>query len=333
MMKIGGLINKEFNLDSESKNFLKNGTYLINGRSALLLILKEIKKKFDINKILVPYFACPSIIETIKYSKIKFDYYDYNLEKKKIILHNQKNVAILIIHYFGSINNNLKFRNCKFIKIEDFSHLFLNQKLLEKSKNSYIYASLRKHTHLQYGAWVNKKFKIKEINIKTKKLIINNQKNLSQILNKNEYQTAGEKFNKTIEKKYILKKLPLNLRKNFLKINWYFIRNRRVKNLEYLKKKVYKFSNFRFLRIKNNYFPLNFFILSNQRDQIKKFLYNKGIYTSIHWKIPKNKKFVFSCKLSNQILSLPIDQRYNLEHMNYIIKNLKVYDKDNRISK
>ena len=82
MMKIGGLINKEFNLDSESKNFLKNGTYLINGRSALLLILKEIKKKFDINKILVPYFACPSIIETIKYSKIKFDYYDYNLEKK-----------------------------------------------------------------------------------------------------------------------------------------------------------------------------------------------------------------------------------------------------------
>ena len=42
MMKIGGLINKKYSLNKPNKNFLHNGTYLINGRSALLLILLEI---------------------------------------------------------------------------------------------------------------------------------------------------------------------------------------------------------------------------------------------------------------------------------------------------
>ena len=62
MMKIGGLINKKYTLNKPNKNFLLNGTYLLNGRSyAFLLILLDLKEKYKIDEILIPYFACPSI--------------------------------------------------------------------------------------------------------------------------------------------------------------------------------------------------------------------------------------------------------------------------------
>ena len=57
-----------------NKNFLLNGTYLLNGRSALFLILLDIKKKYKIDEILIPYLACPSIVNTVKFSKFKYNY-------------------------------------------------------------------------------------------------------------------------------------------------------------------------------------------------------------------------------------------------------------------
>ena len=329
MMKIGGLINKKYTLNKLNKNFLLNGTYLLNGRSALLLILLNIKEKYKIDEILIPYFACPSIVNTVKFSKLKFNYYDINIKKKNIVSNGNKKKAILLIHYFGSKNYYTKFKNNNFIKIEDFSHLYLNKKILNKNKNRYIFASLRKHTHLRYGAWVNKKFDIDEIDKKTANFIVDKQKKLILIKNKDKFQLKGEKLNQIIEKKYILKKLTPNLKNNFLKIDWKFIRNQRVKNFKYLKDKIVKFSRFEFLNQKNNCFPLNFFLLTKKRNHLKKFLFKKGIYTSIHWKINNNKKFIFSSILSKQILSLPIDQRYNYKHMQYIIENLKIYDKNN----
>ena len=329
MMKIGGLINKKYTLNKPNKNFLLNGTYLLNGRSAFLLILLDLKEKYKIDEILIPYFACPSIVNTVKFSKLKFNYYDINIKKEKIISNGNKKKAILIIHYFGSKNYYTKFKSNNFIKIEDFSHLFLNKKNINKNKNNYIFASLRKHTHLRYGAWINKEFDIDEIDKNTRNFIIDRQKKLFSIKNKDKFQLEGEKLNQIIEKKYILKKLTPDLKNNFLKINWKFIRNQRVKNFKYIKDKIIKFSKFEFLDQKNNYFPLNFFLLTKRRNHLKKFLFKKGIYTSIHWKINNNKKFIFSSKLSKQILSLPIDQRYDYRHMRYIIKNLEIYDKNN----
>ena len=328
MMKIGGLINKKYSLNKLNKNFLYNGTYLINGRSALLLILLEIKEKYKINEILVPYFACPSIVNTIKLSKFKFNYYDVNIEKKNLIANDNKKKAILIIHYFGSKNHYTKFKNINFIRIEDFSHLFLNKKFLKKKSNNYVFASLRKHTHLRYGAWANKEFDIDEIDKKTKNFVIKKQKKLLSIKNKDKFQLKGEEFNQIIEKKYILKKLTPDLKNNFLKVNWRLIRNQRVKNFKYLKNRIIKLSKFKFLNQKKNDFPLNFFLIAKRRNHLKKFLLKKGVYTSIHWKIKKSKKFKFSSKLSNKILSLPIDQRYDYRHMQYIIENLKIYDKN-----
>jgi hypothetical protein len=327
-MKIGGIINQEFKVKKLNKKFLTDGTFLINGRSALLLILLEIKKKYKINKILIPYFTCHSVVNAIKFAKFKFDYYDFNIKSKNIVLNREKKIAVLLIHYFGWRNDYIKFSNNNVVKIEDYSHLFLKKKFLKRSKNSYIFASLRKHSHLQYGAWVNKKFDISEIDNKTKKKLITNQKKLFLINDKDKFQIEAEKFNKVVQKKYILKKLSFNLKNNFLKVDWQFIKNRRIKNSKYLKNNLNKFSKLNFLNLKNNYLPLNFFLLTKKRTHLKKFLFKKGIYTSIHWKIKNDKRFKFSSKLSNQILSLPIDQRYDFGHMRYILENLKIYDKN-----
>ena len=56
MMKIGGLINKKYTLNKLNKNFLLNGTYLLNGRSALFLILLDIKKKYKKQLIRIKFY-------------------------------------------------------------------------------------------------------------------------------------------------------------------------------------------------------------------------------------------------------------------------------------
>ena len=178
-------------------------------------------------------FTKPAFLIDFTVEEVIDHFYD-NIRNKNVFIYidnDNKKKAILIIHYFGSKNYYTKFKNFNFIKIEDFSHLFLNKKLIKKN-NNYIFASLRKHTHLRYGAWINKKFDIDEIDKKTKNFIVEKQEKLLSIKNKDEFQLRSEKFNKIIEKKYILKKLTTDLQNNFLKVNWGYIRNQRVKNFK-----------------------------------------------------------------------------------------------------
>ncbi len=197
-MKIGGII-QHTKKNINQINYLKNGTFVFNGRSALRLILKDIKinKKFD--NIYIPYFSCPSIKETFKELKLKYKFYDFNFKKNnKVFFEKNKINVILIIHYFGWFNEiaNLDYKNL--IKIEDFTHLFLEKKILNLSKNSYVFASLRKYSHIKYGGWLNKTYKLQTIDKKTENKIINSSKKLSQIINKDDYQLKAEIFNNFI---------------------------------------------------------------------------------------------------------------------------------------
>jgi hypothetical protein len=69
--------------------------------------------------------------------------------------------------------------------------------------------------------------------------------------------------------------------------------------------------------------PLGFPIRSANRDELRAYLISKGIYPPIHWLRPSQvspDEFPEAAALAKQELTVPIDQRYELRHMNYILE-------------
>lgn len=79
-----------------------------SGRSSLYYILSDAKKRFGINKILLPDYLCHSIYATAVKAEVVVDFYSLseNLELQKENLSNlyDKKTAVLLINYFGLQN-------------------------------------------------------------------------------------------------------------------------------------------------------------------------------------------------------------------------------------
>jgi len=72
-------------------------------------------------------------------------------------------------------------------------------------------------------------------------------------------------------------------------------------------------------KFKNNYFtyPL-IFNNRNLRDKIRKILIENKIYCPIYWTLEFDNEQKCNNYLSNNILAIPIDQRYNIKNMEFI---------------
>jgi dTDP-4-amino-4,6-dideoxygalactose transaminase len=76
----------------------------------------------------------------------------------------------------------------------------------------------------------------------------------------------------------------------------------------------------------DNTCPMGFPIIANKRDNLKNHLINRHIYPPIHWIIPNqidSDRFPESWKVSNNILTLPIDQRYSQSEMIHIATEIR----------
>jgi dTDP-4-amino-4,6-dideoxygalactose transaminase len=71
--------------------------------------------------------------------------------------------------------------------------------------------------------------------------------------------------------------------------------------------------------------PLGFPITCDRRDDLRLCLIQRRIYPPIHWPLPQNEaveRFDHLVDLSQRILTLPIDQRYGAEDMEYILDSM-----------
>jgi len=71
--------------------------------------------------------------------------------------------------------------------------------------------------------------------------------------------------------------------------------------------------------------PLGFAIRTAKRDSLRQYLITKGVFSPIHWRRPPQvspEEFPEAALLAEQELTIPIDQRYGLPHMEYIIEAL-----------
>lgn len=317
-----------------------NIKFVSYGRTALKAILIS----QDIKKILIPSYLCSSILQPLKELNIHYSFYkqDINLSTDinylEYLLYKENFDAFLCLNYFGLNTSNKKIlkklvKNMDLLFIEDITHSFLNEEYDDDT--DFYFASLRKWVPIPDGAFITGLNKDINFDSTVYDSIWSNK--LSSMLAKNDYlknnlgdkllilnnfNTAEELLDKDIKisemssiSKYILSKQ-----------NWENISKTRIDNYNFLLTNLPKNNIIRpFISTKPIVnVPLGFIITCEYRDKLKQHLINNKIYPPIHWILPdeiiqENDLFKESIDLSKSILTIPCDQRYDINDMKRII--------------
>jgi dTDP-4-amino-4,6-dideoxygalactose transaminase len=343
-------LGSEFNLRLEELGETRNSIYyklnnyhtyyLDSGRSALKLLLKEIKK----GEVLLPEYICDSVIWA--FSEFNINYYrlkedlsiDANDIRSKV---NANTRVVYIMHYFGALQPEeiltkiLLMKNYNnFVIIEDTTHSFFSKM---HTIGDYCICSLRKWFAIPDGG----------ILYSTKPLDLCNIKNLKR-------NTSIDKvYGMIIKTLYLDRKIESNLlyrkiltdaekkideneqNKEISSFSEYLLKcqdtvhltTRRKENYTYLLNKIATLGLRPIIKVEEDSCPFVLPITIDGRDDLREYLKENRIYCAVHWPIEsaslyKNNR---SRKLSERILSLPIDQRYELEEMSYLARVLKNY--------
>jgi hypothetical protein len=315
MKEIGGY----FELEELIKNeYYKNLIALNTGRNALYYVLKA----RNIKKLYIPYYLCDSISNMLNRYKFNYDYYNINSDftpffSKKL----SSDEYLYIVNYYGFLEEelviSLKEKYGRIIL--DNTHSFFQSPI----KNIDTIYSCRKFFGVPDGAYLstnvklNEKIEIDESKDRMKHLLGRYEGKASDYYN--DFQ-MNEKKLESLSMKYMSK-----LTHNILgAIDYDRVLEIRNKNYWYLKENLDKYNK---LKTKNIVGPFAYPLYIENGIKIKKELAKKGIYIPTLWgnvleEMPNSS---IEYKYASNILPLPCDQRYNLEHMQFIVNEMSKY--------
>jgi len=319
----------------------KLGTWTTNGRSALHLILQKLKSQ-GINHIHLPAFLCQSILQPVIALDLEYSFYPVtpDLEALPDPPHNS---AVLLIHYFGFINNAAaalrKNSGKNYQLIEDGSHVLLNEIFFHESEKQYYFFSTRKHGPTALGGWCNLDLDLddpeKDIEVYTwkslaakilKGMYLSKKDGEIDLATENFYLELFRESEELLDSEIHPTKPPQIIVNIINNIHWDDVSRKRRTNWQTLHEligdKVESFSD----HLPNEVVPLGYVIRLKNRDPVKEKLAGHRIYAPIHWPMPEEvdiKKFPDSKMMTDSLLTLPIDQRYGPDDMIYIADALK----------
>jgi len=341
-------IGSEFNISFGNKIYTDdnifrylidyNTLFLDSGRSCIKFITRQVHS----GKVLLPSYICESVISAFKGFDIVYYNVDLNLDIDLSDIEGKLNheVKILYIaHYFGSIQKSdtleslNHFKNkFNFIIIEDTTHSIFSNK---STIGDYNICSLRKWFPISDGGVIYSKFSFHD----TSKIIANNDfsKAYAMIM-KTLYHDSIISNNDLIRKIFSEAEEQLDNQIDIKKISWlskYLLRfyniseitQRRKKNYNYLKLSLRNLGIIPVVDVDNNYCPYVFAFKIENRDRFRDYLKDHRIYCPVHWPIHDTDlvNFKNSLNLTNKLISIPIDQRYSLNDMEYIYKTVASY--------
>lgn len=331
--------------DSTISNLFTDDMIFLNGgKSSIKFILNTI----DIQPsqfIALPSYLCPSIVDIFENLNINYKFYsinknfEINIDKLDSLVKNKNIFAVFFINYFGFFYNNKTksyLSNLKekgILLIEDAVHCFyLNRE--DKFIGDFVFNSYRKFLPIDGSIILsNKKYKaipikdsyfyLIERSRKFKKAFIKG-KNISEELILKEFEKAHKNYYLR-DNFYSMNHKYQNFLKHFPKD---FLSSKRLENYIYL------FQNLKFIKEIEFVFkdlpssevvPLSFPIFIKNRDYIRKKLMEYNIFAPIHWSLENCSwlnDFDDSIYMSSNLLSLPIDWRYSISDMEYLVNSL-----------
>ena len=308
---IGGYFELELRYGQE---YHMNALHLNTARNCLEYII--LARKYT--KIYIPYYTCEVILQPLLKHNIEYEFYhiDLNLEPIKLPKLNESE-GFLYTNYFG-----LK-QGC----VEKLSSVYGNQLIVDNSQSFFspridgidTFYSARKFFGVPDGSYLYTDSKL-EVVLEQDKSYIRMQHLLQRI-------------DESAEKAYILFrqnddsldnqpiKLMSRLTERILKdIDYQNVKNRRIENFQYLHKALSN-TNILNLELQNYFVPMVYPYLTNDTNIRKRLIENK-VFVAKYWPnvLEWCDRNTLENELTENIIPIPIDQRYNNDDMNRILQ-------------
>lgn len=326
--------------------------FVTSGREAIYQIIKSLNLSKEEN-ILLPSYLDWAILDPFVRTTTKIHFYrikenleiDFEDIQQKI---DDKTKAILIVHYFGFPQplTDIKKLKEKLLVIEDTTHSFLS---LHASKPSgsfgdIAFASFRKLLPIPDSAMIcynNETFSIPSLSDQDMWHLSYGEKRELGLYYRGDFMKTGNEFHKKLSQIYfesaeeLLQRIYTNPCKMSEKSKELLERLRieeiisqRRKNFICLLEEDFEGITPFYRNLPEGVCPLGFPMLCKNRDSLQQHLIENRIYCPVHWSLPDcvvEEDHKTSFDISNRILTIPIDQRYDQQHMEYVKRVLKVW--------
>ena len=319
--------------------------FFLTGRTALEYIIRDILNEKQIKSVLLPSYCCRTMIKPFVKHGIKVRFYDVFFDNNTGLSVSlpppQKDEILYLIRYFGySTVSGLDYERIRrdyCTIIEDTTHSWLNNTVID---SDYCFTSYKKWTGVSGIALAEKK----------KGLFFADrlQKNEEFIRLRNEAFSLKRKYIETgegdktvflrlfeaaedlIEDDYCNYEPDYNALEQLLSLNVEAMKSIRRSNAKFLIRELESMDELQLMFHDMAASDVPLFVpvlLSNQRDEIRRFLINRDIYLPVHWPISE-----YHLGLSEQAhdlykneLSIVCDQRYGLNDMKRIVNTIKEF--------
>jgi len=313
MREIGGY----FELELQERNSFHAGAIALNSGRNCLEYLIESKQ---ITSIYLPIFTCEVIFEVCKNKDVEIIYYHVN-ESLEIIDEIPLNAYLLYTNYFGLKGDYVKSLSTMYLNlIVDNAQALFDEPL----HNVDTFYSPRKFVGLPDGGFLYTNC-IHDFDFP--KAI--SQDRISHHITRIE-QGAQKGYNDFVKNDDVLKKQAILQMSNFTKkvfhnIDFDEVKRIRKENFEYLHSELKKTNSFKF-SVSNNIVPMVYpFWIKGVR--LHEEFIKKKVFIATYWPnvLKDNKSSENETQFANELLPLPIDQRYSIDEMKFIVSIIRKY--------
>ncbi len=309
-----------------------DGTWFLSGRFALKRILRHLMNH-GVHHVHLPAYLCDSVLKQVRLLGMEISFYPIN-DNLGAEADPPSGAAVVLIHYFGQINPAAaalrRQAPAEFYLIEDASQALLTNWRSCGAEQSYYFISPRKFGPVPLGGWCN-------ILSETSECAAGNAisyRSLAARLIKGAYVTesdwpivpkteefyleafkATEDFLSTESTSATLPDWVVSL---IAGIDWRAAAAARLRNLEALIGALPDRIRSPLPPFASGEVPLGYPILCDNRDEMRRRLSERRMFCPVHWPLPPKvspSEFPEAHLLSEQILTLPLDQRYGQEDM------------------
>lgn len=319
---------------------------LNSGRSALYLALLEIVRRGGTRRAWVPAYVCASVVAAFKALDFELNFYSMGsrLSAPEFLPKVASGGTFLYVHYFGRKNNaaiewlGQQNYSGNFFVIEDCVQASLNSDV--GSAGDYAIKSYRKFLPQPDGALLGAELPIQgelheadEAFVSAKftgKLLRQQPENAQLYLalfgeaeNRLEQEFIPRRMSWLSE--YLMKRTDIGAISQTRRENWLALSELLEENFCAGKRLVPIFGG-----LSEGEVPLGLPVIihGGKRDALRQYLASRQIFCPVHWELPHlqgGDEWRAEIEMSGSILTLPIDQRLDEEHLNYMAQAIETF--------
>ena len=316
------------------------------GRDAVTGTAIAMLKQRGIKTVWVPALSCISMYGGFISEGFKVNFYPIDERFNPLLdeKNDYKNSVVLFMLYYGVTDINAvggfisNHKEC--VSVVDITHAVWNEDAYSLPADAFI-GSIRKSVGVVNGGiFLSNKFSIEaKTGVNKFTRLREGAFGLKNIYNdtrdeniKNEYRKMFSDAELSLISETGVYCADNKSVKTLLSLNTEEIKRKRISNFNKLSGMLQNLSSVRPLcaKLQKNAIPFSLPVLVDNQSEVQLKLAKQGVYAPVLWPIDEKAKKVckFSDKVSQSMLSLPIDQRYTADDMDLIFERLQqaVYD-------